>query len=169
MHAATRPDDPPVAVPAGHHPVTPSTAAALAPDHAELAGRLRLAVGALVRWLRQRDPGSLSPTQLSTLGQVDLHGPLRIGDLAGRERVAAPTMTRQVGILADAGLVDRGPDPTDARGSLVAVTDAGRALLAEVRRERTTLLVQRIADLPPDQQAALAAALPALEALTSRR
>ncbi len=131
----------------------------------ELAGRLRLAVGALVRWMRQRDPGNLSPAQLSALASVDVYGPLRIGDLAARERVAAPTMTRLVAQLADAGLLTRGPDPTDGRGSLVSLAPAGAAALDEVRRERTTLLGRRLAALSAEQRAAVAAALPALEAL----
>jgi DNA-binding MarR family transcriptional regulator len=131
----------------------------------ELAGRLRLAVGMLCRWLRQRDPGGLSPAQLSALSHLDLAGPLRLGDLAGRERVAAPTATRVVGALEQAGLVTRGPDPADRRGSLVAITAVGRQALDEVRRERTTLLAQRLAALSDMDRAAIADALAALEAI----
>jgi DNA-binding MarR family transcriptional regulator len=135
------------------------------PDDAELAGRLRIAVGSLVRWLRQSDAGRLSPAQLSALVTVETQGPLRIGDLAARERVAAPTMTRLVGVLAEAGLVHRETDPVDGRGSLVGLSREGRALLEEIRRERTSLLVSRLAALSAADRAALAAALPALEAL----
>jgi DNA-binding MarR family transcriptional regulator len=132
---------------------------------AELAGRLRVAVGLLVRRLRQRDPGHLSTAQLSALITVEASGPMRSGDLAVRENVAAPTMTRLIGVMADAGLVTRGPDPSDARGSLVALAPGGAAALAAVRRERNNILSRRIAALPAEQRAALAAALPALEAL----
>ena len=68
-------------------------------------------------------------------------------------------------VLAEAGLVGRRPDPEDRRGQLVVLSDAGAALLADTRRERTTLLVQRLRALAPEDRAALAAALPALEAL----
>jgi DNA-binding MarR family transcriptional regulator len=132
---------------------------------AELAGRLRVAVGLLVRRLRQRDPGHLSSAQLSALITVEASGPMRSGDLAVRENVAAPTMTRLIGVMADAGLVTRGPDPSDARGSLVALAPGGAAALAAVRRERNNILSRLIAALPAEQRAALAAALPALEAL----
>ena len=54
---------------------------------AELAGRLRVAVGLLVRRLRQRDPGHLSPAQLSALVTIEAAGPVRNGDLAARENV----------------------------------------------------------------------------------
>ena len=99
---------------------------------------------------------------------MEAYGPLRIGDLAARERVSPPTMTRLVDVLADAGLVDRRPDPEDRRGQLVELATAGGGLLAEIRRERTTLLSQRLAALSPADRAALAAALPALEALQER-
>jgi DNA-binding MarR family transcriptional regulator len=149
-----------------HAAAAPTAVVRPAPtDDAELAGRLRIAVGSLVRWLRQSDPGQLSPAQLSALVTVEAHGPLRIGDLAARERVAAPTMTRLVGVLADAGVVARDTDPVDGRGSLVGLSPAGRALLEEIRRERTSLLVSRLAGLSAADRAALAAALPALEAL----
>jgi DNA-binding MarR family transcriptional regulator len=134
------------------------------PD-AELAGRLRVAIGQLVRRLRQQDPNGLSPAKLSALLTVEASGPIRAGDLAARENVAAPTMTRLVGAMAEAGLVTRGPDPTDARGSLVALTPTGAAALEAVRRERTSSLSTRLARLTPAQRAALEAALPALEAL----
>jgi DNA-binding MarR family transcriptional regulator len=141
----------------------------LAPDvglpDAELAGRLRLAVGLLVRRLRQRDPGHLSPAQLSALITVEAGGPMRAGDLAAKENVAAPTITRLIGAMVDAGLVTRGPDPSDARGSLVALAPGGAGALAALRRERNNILSQRLAALPPDQRAALEAALPVLETL----
>jgi DNA-binding MarR family transcriptional regulator len=145
-------------------PVAPSGAPAGLSD-VELAGRLRVAVGLLVRRLRQRDPGHLSPAQLSALVTVEAAGPVRSGDLAARENVAAPTMTRLVGAMEEAGLVTRGPDPSDARGSLVSLAPGGAAALEALRRERTSLLARRLARLTPDQRTALEAALPALEAL----
>jgi DNA-binding MarR family transcriptional regulator len=132
---------------------------------AELAGRLRVATGLLVRRLRQNDPGHLSPAKLSALLTIEAGGPIRSGDLAARENVAAPTMTRLIGVLAEADLVTRGPDPSDARGSLVTLSPAGKAALEAVRRERTSVLVARLRRLSDEQRSALAAALPALEAL----
>ena len=132
---------------------------------AEVAARLRLATGLLVRRLRQHDPGQLSPAKLSALLTIESSEPIRSGDLAAKENVAAPTMTRLIGMLVEAGLVHRNPDPTDARGSLVTLAPDGVAALDRVRRERTTLLMARLRRLSDDQRDALAAALPALEAL----
>ncbi|HST67679.1 MAG TPA: MarR family transcriptional regulator, partial [Mycobacteriales bacterium] len=67
--------------------------------------------------------------------------------------------------MVEAGLATRGPDPSDARGSLVALAPGGAEALAAARRERTNLLSARVAALPAEQRAALVAALPALEAL----
>jgi DNA-binding MarR family transcriptional regulator len=147
----------------------PTVAEARAPDigmsDVELAGRLRVAVGLLVRRLRQQDPGRLSPAQLSALVTVEAGGPMRLGDLAARENVAAPTVTRMVGAMEEAGLVSRRPDPSDARGSLVSLAPGGVAALDALRRERNNLLSRKLAALPAEQRAALEAALPALEAL----
>jgi DNA-binding MarR family transcriptional regulator len=147
---------------------SPTAALAAAPagmSDAELAGRLRVAVGLLVRRLRQRDPGHLSPAQLSALVTVEASGPMRLGDLAARENIAAPTVTRMVGAMQDAGLVSRRPDPSDARGSLVSLAPGGVAALDALRRERNNILIQRLAALPAERRAALETALPALEAL----
>jgi DNA-binding MarR family transcriptional regulator len=134
------------------------------PD-AELAGRLRLTVGLLVRRLRQRDPGHLSPAQLSALVTIEATGPVRSGDLAARENVSAPTITRMIGAMEEAGLVTRRADPSDARGSLISLAPGGSAALDALRRESNNTLSRTLSRLPRDQRAALVAALPALEAL----
>jgi DNA-binding MarR family transcriptional regulator len=132
---------------------------------AELASRLRLAVGRLARRLRLDGDGGLPPLQLSTLVTIELNGPLRLGELAQRESVAAPTMSRVLAALDERGAIDRRPDPADARSTLVSVSDTGRGLLATIRSERTASLARRLDRLDPAQRAALVAALPALEAL----
>lgn len=131
----------------------------------ELAARLRLAVGRLNRRIRIDDKESLPPLQLSTLVTVELSGPLRLSELARREAVTAPTMSRVLTALDEAGLVSRAADPGDARGVLISVSAAGVGRLAELRSHRTALIARRLARLDETQRAALEAALPALEAL----
>jgi DNA-binding MarR family transcriptional regulator len=53
--------------------------------------------------------------------------------------------------------------PGDARASTLAITSEGHAILERIRRESTILLADNLRTLSPDQLAALAAALPALE------
>ena len=131
----------------------------------ELAARLRLAVGRLNRRIRIDGRESIPPLQLSALVTVEEHGPLRLSELARREAVTAPTMSRVLSALDEQGLVIRTPDPHDARGVRIVLSDAGAARLDEVRSHRTALVARRLARLDSEQRAALSAALPALEAL----
>jgi DNA-binding MarR family transcriptional regulator len=131
----------------------------------DLAARLRLAVGRLHRRIRIDGRESIPPLQLSALVTVEQHGPLRLSELARREAVTAPTMSRVLAALGENGLVVRAPDPQDARGVLVTLSAEGAARLAEVRSHRTALVARRLARLDDEQRAALTAALPALEAL----
>ena len=130
----------------------------------ELATRLRLAVGRLARRIRLAT-NDVPPLQFSALATLDKHGPLRSGELAQREAVTAPTMTRVLAALAERGLIVKEADPTDARSVRVSLSPAGVETLARIRSERTALLGARVARLSPEQRAALIAALPALESL----
>ena len=139
------------------------TAAPQAPD--DDAARLYVAVGRLVRMLRRTGTADISPGAFSALAALSAAGPLRSGDLATREGVAAPTMTRIVASLEDAGYVQRTADPQDGRAVLVDLTDTGAALLVGERSTRARELRRRVAALPASDRAALVAALPALEQL----
>lgn len=131
----------------------------------DLAARLRLAVGRLNRRIRIDDHESVPPLQLSALVTVEEHGPLRLSELARREAVTAPTMSRVLSALDEQGLVHRAPDPHDARGVLVTLSPQGALRLTDMRTHRTALIARRLARLDGGQRGALAAALPALEAL----
>lgn len=66
----------------------------------------------------------------------------RLGDGASVSELAAaigvdqPRASRVVADCVERGLVTRSIDATDARRSVIALTDAGRAVLEERRRER---------------------------------
>jgi DNA-binding MarR family transcriptional regulator len=134
-------------------------------EETELAARLRLVVGRLNRRIRIDGRESVPPLQLSAMVTVEEHGPLRLSDLARREAVSVPTMSRVLTALDEQGLVVRTPDPQDARGVLVTLSGEGERRLAEVRSHRTALVARRLGRLDTVQRASLAAALPALEAL----
>lgn len=144
-------------VPPAHDPDSADT------ELTEVAARLRLAVGRLQR--RIRIDSDDSPLQVSTLATVGQHGPLRLHELARREAVSAPTMSRVLTALHGHGHIDRAADPRDARGVLISITAAGRARLDQIRTHRTALLARRLRRLDPPHRAAIHAALPALEAL----
>src|SRR4029079_3311427 len=93
------------------------------------------------------------------------HGPIRLGDLAAHEQVAGPTMVRVVTALENSGFVARETDPRSAVSSRVSITASGRKEISAVRRDRTHVMARRLAALSDEQRSALAAALPAIEAL----
>jgi DNA-binding MarR family transcriptional regulator len=134
------------------------------PDPQDIT-RLRVAVGRLHRRLAQRSTSELTFAQISALVMVEKHGPIRQGELAAREKVAAPSMTRTVSGLVEAGLVQKIPDPEDGRSCHIVVTEAARTLLEKVRTERSAMLAERVARLSPEQYATLVDALPVLEQL----
>ncbi|HEX4830819.1 MAG TPA: MarR family transcriptional regulator [Trebonia sp.] len=130
--------------------------------------RLRVAIARLSRRLRRHEIAGLTPTQLAALSTVERSGPLRLGDLAAAEGIAPSTLTRLVTALEESGLVTRRPDPSDARASTIAITDHGGQTMDRLRDEGTAVLEQSLLLLTAEQRAALAAALPALEALADR-
>ncbi len=138
---------------------------ATATDTTMLAGRLRLALGHLIRRLRaERHRFSLS--QASVLGRLDRCGPSSLGDLAAAECVRPQSMTQIVADLEAAGLIARRADPSDGRRALVELTPLGLQTLREDRRDREGWLARKIAeDLSPREQQQLAEALRLLERL----
>jgi DNA-binding MarR family transcriptional regulator len=136
-------------------------------QHADAAARLRLAITRLNRQLRQQSVGDLTLSQWSALVTVELHGPLRIGDIADREGVSAPTATRLTASLEERGLVQRETDSTDRRSSYVSITEHGRRQLEWARQVRTAKLAQRLAELSDNEVRQLLDVIPLLETLAA--
>ncbi len=72
-------------------------------------------------------------------------GGLTAGALAARLGVKAPTMTRTIGRLEAQGFVERRPDETDGRLTVVYLTEAGRASIERIT-EAGRLSEQQAAD-----------------------
>lgn len=141
-------------------------AAAAHASRLELASALRIPVMRLARRLRaERDDLSLSLTQLAALGTLDRHGPMSPGALAEHERVQPPSITRVVAGLEERGLVERLAHPTDRRQQVIALTPAGRTLVAGNRRRKDAWLSGQLALLSDAERAALADAIPILDRL----
>jgi DNA-binding MarR family transcriptional regulator len=131
----------------------------------DLPNRLRLVVTRLARRLRQQAEAPVSPTQAAVLGTIERHGPLTLGDLAAAERVQPPTITAAVDRLERHDLVARRRDAEDRRVIRVEITDAGRALLADVRTRKRAYLEEQLATLSPRDRATLERAASILERL----
>lgn len=132
----------------------------------ETVVRISLALGRLNRLLRRSASTGLGPGSVSALATLVTTGQLRLGDLAAREGVAPPTMTRIVASLEENGFVTRSPDPSDRRASLVTATAAGTQEISGLGDARRSELLARIEALPEAEHQALLAAVPALELLS---
>lgn len=137
---------------------------------AGLASELRLSVMRLRRRLAvERHPDNeLSLGAMTVLGALYRAGDLSIGELAQRERVQPPSMTRTVNCLEADGYVARRPHETDGRQVLVSLSDSGRAIVLADRARRDAWLARRLSELTPDERAVLRAAAPLLEALAQK-
>src|SRR5881397_3734800 len=79
----------------------------------------------------ERETG-LALADFDVLAQLaQAHGELRMTELADRALISRSGMTRRVSRLAHEGLVRRDRADTDARGVVVALTEAGIARLGE--------------------------------------
>ena len=131
-----------------------------------VAHELQVAVMRLARRLRsERGDHGLTLTQLACLATLHRHGAMTPSDLAAHEKVQPPSMTRTVNGLAEHGLVQRTPDPTDGRQVMVSLTDAGADLLARDRAQREEWLTQRLDELTPDERATMKKAATILDRL----
>ena len=131
-----------------------------------LSAGLERVVG-LLRALAQ--PSGLSMTAVSTMSALEQTGPARLTALANRAGVTQPAMTQLISRLEEGGLVRREADIADGRVVQVAITDEGRVMMARRRAARAERLAVILTQLSPEQRAALAAAVPALDALVSAR
>jgi DNA-binding MarR family transcriptional regulator len=135
-----------------------------------LADRLRVSVGRLARRLRQQSAeDDLTLSQASVLATLERHGPLAMSEVAAHERISKPSATGIVGRLVDKGLVERAPDPDDARSSIVTITPEGLRLLNRRRRQRTEYLARRIEALDAGDRAVLERAVALLEKIVEDR
>jgi DNA-binding MarR family transcriptional regulator len=136
-------------------------------DVAEIAGRLRFSATRLARLLRQQDESGLSPTLAATLATISREGPLTLGELAAREQVAPPSITKIVARLEESGLVVRSSDAKDRRITRIALTPTGRRQLERSRNRRTAWLYTRLQGLHPDELRSLGDAVTILERLVA--
>lgn len=127
------------------------------PDPARLGDLLHAVFRRLRRrWAEQLAPFELTPHQFRALDALAGHagarchrhdptgpcrhgdgsGSLRVKDLADALRIAPRSATEVADLLEQKGLVERVPDPSDRRATLVALTSRGAALRHEVREDR---------------------------------
>jgi DNA-binding MarR family transcriptional regulator len=135
-------------------------------DDAAAVNSLRSAVMRLSRRLRhQRVDETLSPTEMSVLAALARCGSATPGELARKEHVQPPSMTRIVAMLESKGLVRREPHPEDRRQVVVSRTEQADSMLAESRTKRNAWLADLAEGLTPEELAVMRQAAPVLEKL----
>ncbi|MEU4118237.1 MarR family transcriptional regulator [Kitasatospora sp. NPDC028055] len=125
--------------------------------------QLRSSTMRLSRRLKhQRVEESLSPTEMGVLGTLARCGKATPGELARKEHVQPPSMTRIVAMLEEKGLVRREPHPEDRRQVVVSSTEQAETILAESRRRRNVWLAELAQGLDDEEWAVLREAAPVL-------
>ena len=119
-------------------------------DSVELANRLRPVLLMLNRHLRREaHVEGITAGQAALLAQIRNHPELGVRDLAVREGVSAPVMTRALDRAEKAGLSVRSRSAEDGRRIRLALTPKGARVLRSVRRRRTAWLAEQLDGLSP--------------------
>jgi DNA-binding MarR family transcriptional regulator len=109
----------------------------------------------------------VSQTEVGVL-QALTERPMRITELARNESVTQPAITLLVNRLQAHGWVTREADPGDRRAVLVAITQAGSDVFAELRSQYRALLHEEMAMLGDEEVETLARATEILDGLIAR-
>src|SRR5919201_4607712 len=142
------------------------TTTVLAPDTTELANRLRPVLLKLARELR-REIHSLGVTggQVSLLVAIKYQPGIGVRELAARERISVPAVSKFVARMEEAGLIRREPVGGDKRRVGLQLTENGHRVLRSVRSKRTAWLAARLRTLDADEVTAIDAAIAPLAEL----
>jgi DNA-binding MarR family transcriptional regulator len=134
-------------------------------DQAAVAAQLRAVTVGLIRRLRSTaSPGDLTWSQEAALLRLETGGPQTISELARTEGTRSQSMGAIVASLEAQGLVDRTPDSSDGRQSIITVSDAGRRALDDARAVKQDWLAERLSrELDHHEQGILAQAVPLLQ------
>jgi DNA-binding MarR family transcriptional regulator len=129
-------------------------------DTTAIANQLRPVLLKLNRELR-REVHSLGVTggQVALIVQIKYHPGIGIRELARLERVSVPGMSKFVGRLEEAGLVERAPVAGDQRRVGLTLTAGGEKVLRSVKSKRTAWLSARLRELAPADLEAIDAAI----------
>ena len=143
-------------------------AATAAADATVSAAALRVALGQLMRRLREQSSiGDLTRSQLAVLTRLEREGPATMSALARAEGIRPQSMSAIVSVLEAAGLVSGAPDPGDGRKTVLSLTADARDQFASGRLAREDWLFRAIrSQLEPAEQDQLATLIELLKRLS---
>lgn len=134
---------------------------------AALAHDLRMACMRVSRRVRFETTTQLAPHQFSVLVRLR-ERPCPAGELADRERVSAPSMSRTVAALVSRDFVQRTADSADGRVVVLSLTPLGEQVLAQERAQRDAWMAVRLERLSAPDRALLRRATAVLEQVVDR-
>ncbi len=139
------------------------------PDPRDVAAALRVALGGLVRRLRQgAAPDDLTLPEAAALGRLDRGGETSPAELARLERISPQSIGATLSALERRRLVARRPDEADGRRVLVSISESGRRALHARRALRTEVMARALEGFAGEELATLLAAAPLIERLSDR-
>ncbi len=118
----------------------------------------------VARELRSEAGNDSTMVQIRVLGELS-EGPLTLSALARKREVSLQAASEHVQTLVIRGWVERTPDMTDRRQSLLTLTDEGARQLAQVREHVASHFTPLIARLPAKEAQAIHQGLVALGSL----
>ncbi|HWS38314.1 MAG TPA: MarR family transcriptional regulator [Actinoplanes sp.] len=101
------------------------------------------------------EPWHVSPSQSRAVMVLSRHGEMRLSALAEHLRIAPRSATEVIDDLQNRGLVERRPDPSDRRATLVVLTDRGAGTARAIREARAAEGERLFAHLAPADRAEL--------------
>ena len=135
------------------------------PGRSVLADDLLRSAARLSRWASRQATFEVTSAQARLLALLDELGPARVSLLAEADHSSQPSMTTALQRLEAQGWARRGPDPDDARASLLSLTAAGHEALRGVRDARARALAPALDSLSPEDVDRLRDAVAAMHSL----
>jgi DNA-binding MarR family transcriptional regulator len=104
----------------------------------------------------------LSMPQFGLLRRLYHGGECEVHDIGKQFDVSSAAASQLVDKLVQSGLVARTENPEDRRARQIALTEKGRALVDTANEESYRWVASLVAELSPEQKAAVLRSLPAL-------
>lgn len=116
-------------------------------------------LGLVQRSIARHAATELGSQGFTALAVIQRHAPVRVSDVADLLSVNLSVASRQVAALADAGYVEREPDPQDGRALVLEPTQDGTRVLRETHRRMVETASAALGAWSEDEIAGLAAQL----------
>ena len=112
----------------------------------QLASELRTVLTRLIKKLRKQSVTGLqlSLTGRSTLGQLYQNKELLASELAAMEKITNQSMSQILAHLLELGYIEKTASQTDKRKVIISLTEQGKAVVEQVRSERSEWLAKAI-------------------------